>query len=127
MTLEANNFTGALVAEASTVPSTDSLLAVHAVAFDAGSHTRWRTHPRGQGLYVTDGVALVQVEGQPALRSGPGESIWIGADVGHWHGAAPERSMTRVAYQQAARDLTAIDWHEPVAAATCLRSIQESR
>lgn len=114
MSFMAEHFTGAVRAEMLSTPTTESLLSVYAVTFDAGAHTHWHTHPKGQGLYVTEGIALVQVDGQEPLRLGPGESVRIEADQRHWHGAALEQRMTHVAYQQAAEDLTTIDWHEPV-------------
>lgn len=118
MSLAREHFTGIVAAKTLCDPSRELPMAVYAVTFVAGAHTHWHTHPRGQGLYVTDGVALVQIEGQPPVRLRPGESIWIDAAKRHWHGAGPETSMTHVAYQQAAEDLTTADWHEPVTVAT---------
>lgn len=92
----------------------------------SGAHTHWHTQPKGQGLYVTNGVALVYVEGHAPLRLSRGASIWIDAGQRHWHGAAPEQSMTRVAYQQAANDLSTIAWHEPVSPAAYNHAAEET-
>lgn len=127
MNVNPGNFAGTVVAQALSVPTVESQLAVYTVTFDAGAHTHWHTHPKGQGLYVTDGIALVHIAGQRPQRLRSGESVWIGADVRHWHGAGPECSMTHVAYQQAADDLTAIAWHEPVTTATYHHATQENR
>lgn len=91
-----------------------------------GAHTHWHTHPKGQGLYVTDGVALVHIEGQAPQHLAEGESIWINAGQRHWHGATPERAMTHVAYQQAADDLSTIDWQEPVTPTTYSHATKEN-
>ena len=87
---------------------------MYAVTFAAGAHT----HPKCQGLYATDGVAMVHIEGQVPQCLAGGESIWLDARRRHWHGAAPERPMTHEAYQQAADDLSVIEWPEPVNPAT---------
>lgn len=60
------HFTGTVNATTLATPTPQSPLAVYAVTFTAGAHTHWHTHPKGQGLYVTDGVALVHIEGQTA-------------------------------------------------------------
>lgn len=127
MTLLTGHVTGAVTARALIGPTEEARLAVYAVTFGAAAHTHWHTHPRGQGLYVTDGVALVQTEGEPAVRLGAGESIWIEAGQRHWHGASLESPMTHLAYQEAADDLTTVDWNEPVTASTYNQAIEENR
>ena len=82
--------------------------------------------PKGQGLYVTDGVALVHIEGQAPQHLAEGESIWINAGQRHWHGATPERAMTHVAYQQAADDLSTICWQEAVTPTTYSHATKEN-
>lgn len=119
------HFTGAVESKTLKAPTRESTLAVYAVTFAAGAHTHWHTHPKGQGLYVTDGVALIHIEGQAPQRLTEGESIWIDAGERHWHGAAPERAMTHVAYQQAANDLSTIDWQEPVTPTTYSHATKE--
>lgn len=128
MILPTRHFSGTVAAQALAVPTNaeESRLAVYAVTFEAAAHTHWHTHPKGQGLYVTDGVAFVQAEGEPPIRLEAGESIWIDADQRHWHGAGPDVPMTHVAYQQAADDLTTVDWHEPVTASTYNQAIWEN-
>lgn len=116
------HFTGTVNATTLAAPTPESPLAVYVVTFSAGAHT----HPKGQGLYVTDGVALVHIEGHKAQRLIKGESIWIDAGQRHWHGAAPGQPMTHVAYQQAADDLSTIDWHEPVTPTTYAQATKEN-
>ena len=126
MTFTPEHFTGAVEATTLAAPTRESTLAVYAVTFAAGAHTHWHTHPKGQGLYVTDGVALVHIEGQTPQRLAEGESIWINAGQWHWHGATPERAMTHVAYQQAANDLSTICWQGPVNPTTYFRATKEN-
>ncbi len=126
MTLPTDHFTGEVTARALTVPTEETPLAVYAVTFEAAAHTHWHSHPKGQGLYITDGAALVQVEGEPAAHLNVGESVWIDSGRRHWHGASPDAPMTHVAYQQAADDLTTVEWHEPVTASTYSQATEES-
>jgi len=85
--LPREHFTGAVKARTLIAPTEESHLAVYAVTFEAAARTHWHTHPKGQGLYITDGVALVQAEGEPAVQLEVGESVWIEAGQRHWHGA----------------------------------------
>ena len=85
------------------------------------------THPKGQGLYVTGGVALVHIEGQAPQHLTKGESIWIDAGQRHWHGAALKQPMIHLTYQQAADDLSTIDWQEPVTPTTYSHETKENR
>lgn len=126
MTFTPEHFTGAVEATTSAAPTRESTLAVYAVTFAAGAHTHWHTHPKGQGLYVTDGVALVHIEGQAPQHLAEGESIWINAGQRHWHGATPERAMTHVAYQQAADDLSTICRQEAVTPTTYSHATKEN-
>lgn len=105
----------------------DAGRAAHAVTFAAEAHTHWHTHPKGQGLYVTGGVALVHIEGQAPQHLTKGESIWIDAGQRHWHGAALKQPMIHLTYQQAADDLSTIDWQEPVTPTTYSHETKENR
>ncbi|MES7251379.1 cupin domain-containing protein [Cutibacterium acnes] len=102
-------------------------MAAYAVTFAAEAHTHWHTHPKGQGLYVTGGVALVHIEGQAPQHLTKGESIWIDAGQRHWHGAALKQPMIHLTYQQAADDLSTIDWQEPVIPTTYSHETKENR
>ena len=59
--------------------------------FPAGVRTKWHTHSIGQIIMCEEGVALVQSKGGPLIELGPGQTIYVGAGVVHWHGAAPDR------------------------------------
>ena len=60
--------------------------------FPAGVRTKWHTHSIGQIIMCEEGVALVQSKGGPLIELGPGQTIYVGAGVVHWHGAAPDRA-----------------------------------
>lgn len=81
--------------------------AVSAVHFDAGGRSRPHTHRHGQLLIVTAGRGVV------GDRSGTrtvevGDVVVAHAGEWHWHGAAPDASMTHVTVQMTGPD--SIDW-----------------
>lgn len=83
------------------------------VTFPAGARTNWHSHPLGQTLLVTAGIGCVQREGGPIQAMHAGDVVRIPPGVKHWHGAAPDSSMTHIAIQEAEHGKTA-DWLEPV-------------
>jgi len=68
-----------------------------AVHFAPCARTAWHSHPRGQTLYVTEGVGLVQARGGVVIEIRPGDVIYTPPEEEHWHGAAPNHCMTHVA------------------------------
>lgn len=90
------------------------------VTFDPGARTAWHTHPLGQTLFVTSGVGRIQVWGEELKEIVPGDTVWIGAGIKHWHGACPTRTMTHFALQEHL-DGTHIIWHERVSDEQYLR------
>lgn len=83
------------------------------VSFAPGARTHWHTHPLGQTIIVTAGLGLVQCAGGPARYLRPGDVVCFEPQEKHWHGAAPNNSMTHIALQEAL-DGNAADWLEPV-------------
>lgn len=83
------------------------------VTFEPGARTNWHTHPLGQTLYVTSGVGRVQKLGEPVQEIRAGDTVWIGPEEKHWHGAAPDTGMVHIAVQEAL-DGKHIEWLEPV-------------
>ena len=83
------------------------------VTFSPGARTHWHTHPYGQVLLITAGAGRVQMEGGPIQEVHAGDVVRIPAHVKHWHGAAPDSTMTHIAIQDNL-DGTAVDWLEPV-------------
>lgn len=83
------------------------------VRFEAGARTAWHTHPLGQTLYITEGCAWVQVEGQPVREASPGDIVVIPPEARHWHGASASEPMTHLAFLEAL-DGTRVTWMEHV-------------
>jgi len=83
------------------------------VTFEPSARTAWHTHPLGQTLIVTAGLGLVQEWGEPVREIRPGDIVWIPAGVKHWHGAAPEVSMSHIAIAEA-QEGKVVDWMEQV-------------
>lgn len=69
----------------------------HNVTFSPGARSAWHTHPIVQVLVVSAGVGRVQQWGGEAQEIRPGDVVRIPAGVKHWHGAAPDNSMTHLA------------------------------
>lgn len=83
------------------------------VTFEPGARTAWHTHPLGQILVITSGVARVQRWGGAIESAGPGDVVIFAPGEKHWHGAAPGNAMTHLAIQEQL-DGRAVDWLEPV-------------
>jgi quercetin dioxygenase-like cupin family protein len=64
--------------------------------FEPASRTYWHSHPGGQLILIEEGRALVQERGKPVRTLSPGESIFTGPNIAHWHGAAPTQAMTQL-------------------------------
>jgi quercetin dioxygenase-like cupin family protein len=84
------------------------------VWFAPNSRTAWHTHPVGQTLHVLDGLGLVQLAGQPPQIIRPGDTVLIAPQERHWHGAAPGRTMTHLAMQEADDHGSDVVWMEHV-------------
>lgn len=57
--------------------------------FEAGARTIWHVHVGPQLLLVEEGVARVQEKGGKIVDLKAGQSIYLGPNIAHWHGAAP--------------------------------------
>ena len=64
--------------------------------FEPGARSNWHSHPNGQLILNQSGVGLHQIQGKPITRLAPGDSIYVGPGVMHWHGAAPDSALTQV-------------------------------
>ena len=80
------------------------------VRFSPGARTAWHSHPGGQTLYVTDGVARVQARGGYIVEVPAGGVVVCPPDEEHWHGAAPDTFMTHVAMYQNVGDAPPAIW-----------------
>ena len=111
-----DRFTGIVTVTSSFRGSGDARLGGATVAFTPGARSNWHTHPRGQLLFVTDGVGLVQNEGGPVRTIRKGDTIWTAPGVKHWHGASPEAGMTHLAVSESVAGENVV-WLEPVSEA----------
>ena len=70
-----------------------------------------------------DVVFDVDWQGARALKTiRPGDVVWFAAGERHWHGAAPDATMTHIAVH-AALDGSTVDWEGPVADADYLSGL----
>jgi quercetin dioxygenase-like cupin family protein len=107
-------FTGSVYIDAIATAGDESAVAAAAVHFSPGARTAWHTHPRGQTIWVTEGIGLCQSEGGPVEVIRPGDRVFFGPGENHWHGAAPTRFMTHVAIHQADETGSTVTWGEHV-------------
>lgn len=106
-------FTGSAKVEQLFPADAPSRVSGGVVTFAPGARSAWHTHPFGQILLITAGNGRVQMEGGPVQEVHAGDVVRIPPHVKHWHGAAPNSSMTHIAIQENL-DGVAVDWLEPV-------------
>src|SRR3954453_2923873 len=107
-------FTGKVFVDTITTPDDDWKVGAASVHFAPGARTAWHTHPRGQTIWVTEGVGLCQREGGSVEEIRPGDRVFFEAGENHWHGAAPNRFMTHIAMQQNDESGSPVTWGEHV-------------
>jgi quercetin dioxygenase-like cupin family protein len=103
-------FTGDVYIDTVAAPSEPYRVQAASVHFTPGARTAWHTHPKGQSLYVTEGVGLAQRRGGPIEVIRPGDRVFFEAGEEHWHGASPKRFMTHLAIQQVDDSGSAVTW-----------------
>lgn len=108
-----DHFTGAAKVDSSFQGSAPARISGARVLFEPGSRTAWHTHPFGQTLIVTAGTGRVQRWGEPVDEIRQGDVVWIPPGQKHWHGAAPNSSMTHIAITEQIDGKT-VDWMEKV-------------
>lgn len=109
----AENFTGTVRVDGLFKGEAPARIGGGTVTFEPGARTAWHTHPLGQTLIVTSGVGYVQQEGGARQEIRPGDTVWIPANVRHWHGATATTAMTHIAIAEAL-DSKAVTWAEKV-------------
>ena len=107
-------FTGSVHLDTVAAPSHGSTVASAHVHFAPGARTAWHTHPRGQTIWVTDGVGVCQRRGGAIEVIRPGDRVFFEPGEDHWHGAAPTRFMAHVAIHQADDEGSTVTWGEHV-------------
>ena len=85
-----------------------------AVTFEPGARTAWHTHPKGQTIWVTEGVGLCQCRGRSIEVIRPGDRVFFEPGEDHWHGAAPTRFMTHLAMLEVDDEGNPATWKEHV-------------
>lgn len=83
------------------------------VTFAPGARTAWHTHPAGQHMIVTSGVALTGTRDGKVIAFKEGETVWCPAGIDHWHGATPDAPMTHLVIT-GTQDGKAVVWKEKV-------------
>jgi len=83
------------------------------VTFEPGARTAWHTHPLGQTIHITQGIAHVQSWGGPIKEVRAGDTVFFAPDEKHWHGASPNVAMTHIAMQEA-QNGSHVTWMEKV-------------
>ena len=71
-------------------------------------------HPKGQTLYVTDGIGYVARRGGEVQEIRPGDVVYIEPNEEHWHGATSDRFMAHVAIHEADDQGETVTWLEHV-------------
>jgi quercetin dioxygenase-like cupin family protein len=104
------NFTGTVFVDGIRTPDDDSAVGCAHVRFAPGARTAWHTHPKGQTLYVTDGIGLVATRADGVREIRPGDVVHVAPGEEHWHGATPDRFMAHVAIQQADAAGEVVTW-----------------
>ncbi len=107
-------FTGAVYLDAVAAPSDGSRLTASSVHFTPGARTAWHTHPKGQTIWITEGIGLCQRRGGPIEVIRPGDRVFFEPGEEHWHGAAPNRFMTHVAMFEVDDEGNAAAWGDHV-------------
>ena len=83
------------------------------VTFQPTARTAWHTHPAGQHMIVTKGVAMTGTRDGKVIHFHEGESVWCPPGIDHWHGATPEAAMTHLVIT-ASKDGENVIWKEKV-------------
>ena len=107
-------FTGTVFIDNVRNPDTDTAIGCAHVRFAPGARTAWHTHPKGQTLYVTDGIGLVSRRGGEVTEIRPGDVVCVESGEEHWHGATPDRFMAHIAMQEADENGQVVTWLEHV-------------
>lgn len=108
-------FTGTVFIDPVRNPDEQTSIGCAHVRFSPGARTAWHKHPRGQTLYVTDGIGYVAYRGGRKEEIKPGDVVYIEPNEEHWHGATEDRFMAHIAMQEADEQGEVVTWLEHVA------------
>ena len=68
----------------------------------------------GQVLIITSGVGRTQEWGKPVQEVRPGDVVICPVGVKHWHGAAPNSSMSHISICEEKEPGKVVEWMEKV-------------
>ena len=106
-------FTGAVFIDTIAAPADGHHINASSVRFTPGARTAWHTHPKGQTIYVTEGVGRVGRRGaSDEIR--PGDRVFFEPGEDHWHGASPTRFMTHLSLVELGDDGSSATWGDHV-------------
>ena len=111
--LPADYFTGAVRMDSAFQVGEPARVSGGRILFEPGARTAWHTHPLGQTLIVTAGTGRVQRWGDSVDEMRQGDIVWIPPGQKHWHGAAPNTSVTHIAIT-GQLDGKTVEWLEKV-------------
>jgi quercetin dioxygenase-like cupin family protein len=103
-------FTGTVYIDTIATPSDTSRVNASNVHFTPGARTAWHTHPKGQTIYVSEGVCRAQSRGGPVEEIRAGERVFFEPGEDHWHGAAPTRFMTHLSIVEVDGEGNSASW-----------------
>jgi quercetin dioxygenase-like cupin family protein len=109
-----SSFTGNVYIDSIKDPDEQSAIGCAHVHFSPGARTVWHRHPKGQTLYVTDGVGYAQRRGGEIEILRSGDIVFIEPGEEHWHGAAADRFMAHIAMHEADASGSVVTWLQPV-------------
>ena len=107
-------FTGTVYIDGIRNPDEQSAVGCAHVRFTPGARTAWHSHPKGQTLYVTDGIGYVARRGADLQEIRPGDVVYIEPNEEHWHGATADRFMAHVAIKRPTTRADVVHWLDPV-------------
>jgi quercetin dioxygenase-like cupin family protein len=107
-------FTGKVYIDSIRNPDGQSKIGAANVHFTPGARTAWHTHPKGQTIYVVEGVGLCQRESGIIKVIRAGDVVYFEPNENHWHGAAKNRFMAHIAMQEADDQGTVVTWGKQV-------------
>jgi len=108
-----NNFTGTAWVQMLVNNDTTYTTSIGNVTFEPKARTNWHKHPGGQILLITDGQGFYQEKGKSAQVLHKGDVVKIPTYAEHWHGAAPDFSLTHIAISPNT-DKGSVIWLQPV-------------
>jgi quercetin dioxygenase-like cupin family protein len=103
-------FTGDVYIDSIRNPDEQTKIGAASVHFTPGARTAWHTHPKGQTIYIVEGVGLAQCEGGSIEIIRAGDIVYFESNENHWHGATKNRFMVHMAMQEADDQGNVVTW-----------------